>query len=189
MKAIMSLRSFRNLTNYPAGQTLSAESILEFHAARLLLLLHICGRNGELEGLTKLAKLDFFVRYPSFFARACRHLKKPVPQVPETIEAAMVRHHYGPWDHRYYHVLSFLEGANLVQVRKTGGSAYHFTLTKTGAATAQRIGAQPAFAEMIQLMRQVRSVLGPRNGENLKQLIYFLFDAEVADRPLGEVIR
>ncbi len=55
---------------YPAGLPLTADQITEFHAARLMLLLHLCGVKNRIEGLTKLAKLDFFVRYPAFFLRA-----------------------------------------------------------------------------------------------------------------------
>ena len=46
---------------------LAADDIVEFHAARLLLLMEICGVKGRIDGLTKMAKLDFFSRYPDFF--------------------------------------------------------------------------------------------------------------------------
>jgi hypothetical protein len=180
--------SVRNLRDYPAGRPLSADDVLEFHAARLLLLLHVCGRDGEIEGLTKLAKLDFFARYPAFFARACAHLNRPVPAVTDTIEASMVRHHYGPWDHRYYHVLSYLEATGVVRVRKTGANAYRFTLTERGGETAARLAQREAFAPLRDHMRQVRAVLGTRSGDTLKKLIYTLFREEVAERPLGETI-
>ncbi|MDP9349932.1 MAG: hypothetical protein M3P51_00080 [Chloroflexota bacterium] len=168
---------------------MSAEDVVEFHAARLLLLLLHCGKEGEVDGLTKLAKLDFFVRYPAFFARACKHLGKPVPPVQDIVEAEMVRHHYGPWDHRYYHVLSFLEGSGLVHVRKFGANAYRFTLTETGRGAAERLSERESFVTMRDHMRRVRAVLGNRKGDTLKKLIYELFSEEVAERPLGEVIR
>jgi hypothetical protein len=181
--------SVRNLRDYPAGRPLSADDVLEFHAARLLLLLHMCGRNGEIKGLTKLAKLDFFARYPAFFARACAHLGRPVPMVTEAIEASMVRHHYGPWDHRYYHVLSYLEATDVVRVRKTGASAYRFSLTERGGETAARLAKRDAFTSLRDHMGQVRTILGTRSGDTLKKLIYTLFRAEVAERALGETIR
>jgi hypothetical protein len=183
------MHSFRNLHNYPAGHPLSAEDVVEFHAARLLLLLHLCGKEGEVDGLTKLAKLDFFARYPAFFARACAHLHKPIPYVSAGVEAEMVRHHYGPWDHRYYHVLAYLEGSGLVRVRKEGASGYRFTLTELGKSAATRLSAQEAFSEIAEHMRRVKSVLGDRKGDTLKRLIYELFSKEVAERPLGEAIR
>src|SRR5450759_2243220 len=128
-----SMRSIRNLRSLPAGRSLLAEDLLEFHAARLLLLMRYCGAANRIDGLTKLAKLDFFVRYPAFFASACEALGKEAP--PDAlggVEAPMVRHHYGPWDKRYYHVLAFLEGAGLVTVttaRGAGAVSYtHLTL-------------------------------------------------------------
>jgi hypothetical protein len=182
------MKSIRNLANYPAGRPLVSDEIVELHAARLLLLLHHCGTKGRIDGLTKLAKLDFFVRYPAFFARACEALKAPVSGLPESSESAMVRHHYGPWDHRYYHVLAYIEGRGLVTVTKESARSYRFQLTPSGTAAAQELAKQPSFAELGQLMKRVKSVLGKRPGSALKDLIYQLFVPEVAERKLGEVI-
>jgi hypothetical protein len=183
------MHSFRNLHSYPAGHPLSAEDVVEFHAARLLLLLLLCGKDGEIDGLTKLAKLDFFARYPTFFARACAHLRRPIPSIESGIEAEMVRHHYGPWDHRYYHVLAYLEGSGLLRVGRSGASGYRFTLTELGQEAASRLSAKEAFATLADHMRNVKAVLGDRKGDTLKKLIYELFSKEVAERPLGEAIR
>ncbi len=30
----------------------------------------------------------------------------------------MIRHHYGPWDKRYYHILAYLESKQLIQIVK-----------------------------------------------------------------------
>jgi hypothetical protein len=56
--------------NAPVSLPLSADNIVEFHAARILLLISLCGTSNRIDGLTKMAKLDFFVRYPNFFAVA-----------------------------------------------------------------------------------------------------------------------
>jgi hypothetical protein len=186
---MMPMRSIRNLSNYPAGRPLTADDVLEFHAARLLLLLHLCGKDGEIDGLTKLAKLDFFVRYPAFFARACEHLKRPTVAVDETIEASMVRHRYGPWDHRYYHLLAYLEATDAIEVQKSGAKSFRFALTEPGTAAAARLASRESFLSLRDHMIRVRKVLGSRNGDSLKRLIYSLFQKEVAERPLGDVIR
>lgn len=183
------MRSARNLKSYPAGRPLGADDVLEFHAARLLLLLHLCGKDGAIEGLTKLAKLDFFARYPAFFARACEHLGRPKVAVDDSVEATMVRHHYGPWDHRYYHLLAYLEATESIEVRKSGAKAFRFSLTERGTAIATALAARDQFGSLSDHMRQVKKVLGPRNGESLKKLIYAIFQNEVAERPLGDVIR
>ena len=47
----------------------------ELHAARLLVLLDAfaeSGQDGAIEGLTKLAKLDFLLRYPVMLERALK---------------------------------------------------------------------------------------------------------------------
>lgn len=183
------MQSLRNLKDFPAGTPLLAEEVLEFHAARLLLLIHICGKQDTIDGLTKLAKLDFFARYPGFFARACAHLGKPVTPVTDSVEASMVRHHYGPWDHRYYHVLAFLEATQTVRIEKTGAAAYRFSLTELGSAIAERLAHQQSYHPLRDHMRRIRSVLGRKSGDTLKRLIYALFQKEVAERPLGEEIR
>lgn len=101
----------------------------------------------------------------------------------------MVRHHYGPWDHRYYHVLAYLEGSGLVRVSKSGANGYRFILTDLGKEAATLLSAKDAFSTLADHMRNLKTVLGNRRGDTLKKLIYELFSKEVAERPLGEVIR
>lgn len=187
------MRSIRNLATFPAGRALVSDDLVEFHAARLLLLLRICGgRRGRIAGLTKLAKLDFFIRYPEFFSRASRSLGVSDSGVNAEksgmIESVMIRHHYGPWDRRYYHVLAYLEGKQLLSVKKAGAKTYEFELSATGTEAANALMQSPAFNELISHTRDVASVLGMKSGSALKELVYQIFDEEIASRPLGEVI-
>lgn len=183
------MNSIRNLGALPAGRALISDDILEFHAARLLLVVRVCGISNRIDGLTKLAKLDFFVRYPAFFADACRALHEPVPEVGGAVEAPMVRYHYGPWDKRYYHVLAFLEGTRLLSVAPQPNGSYRFSLTEDGLQRANALLNAPAFAPLVAHMGSVKRVFGSKSGDTIKKLIYQLFDAEVALRLLGEVIR
>jgi len=50
----------------------------EFHLSRLLLLLQACGKksNKPVDGIMKLAKLDFLLRYPNCLVRVLKELKK-----------------------------------------------------------------------------------------------------------------
>jgi hypothetical protein len=178
------MKAFRNLGSVPAGATLTADDVLEFHAARLMLLLLVCGgRRRTISGLTKLAKLDFFVRYPSFFSEVV----KKVVDDSDPVESAMVRHHYGPWDHRYYHVLAYLEGKRLVNVSHAG-RGFSFALTPEGSRTAEQLADMTSFGELTNHIRQVGDALGDLSGNQLKQLIYNSFREQVVDRALGEVI-
>ena len=177
------------LDRYPAGLPLTADQITEFHAARILLLLHLCGVKNRIVGLTKLAKLDFFVRYPDFFQRAARHLEKQAVQTAvDTVESTMVRHHYGPWDARYYQILAFLEGRELIAVVRDE-KTFIFSLTEAGFGLAKRLTGEPAYQDLCTHMKAVKKFLGNKSGEVLKTLVYELFDEEVAKLPLGQVIQ
>ena len=58
------MKSLNRIGTFPVSLPLAADDILEFHAARLLLLLSICGVSGRIDGLTKMAKLDFLCTLP-----------------------------------------------------------------------------------------------------------------------------
>jgi hypothetical protein len=188
------MKSFANTGTIAAGEPLAAENITELHAGRLLLLVRFCGVTGkdsgvsQIEGLTKLAKLDFFVRYPDALVRAAAHLKKSVSTVSSSIESPMVRHHYGPWDKRYYQVLPFLEARKLISVTQQG-ETITFSLTELGKQVAEQLGNRSEFKELRQQMGEVKKVLGNKSGNYIKNLIYEIFTDEVADRQLGELIR
>src|SRR5882724_10216585 len=111
------LKSLNRLGTRSAGLPLPADDIVEFHAARLILLINLCGTANRINGLTKMAKLDFFARYPDFFD-AARGQSDGSVETPSPVEAAMVRDHYGPWDKRYYHILAHLEAKRLITVTK-----------------------------------------------------------------------
>lgn len=182
------MKSLRQLYREPTALPLIADDVTELHAGRLLLLLKICGQSGRIEGLTKLAKLDFFVRYPAFFARAAKFLKKPVSIATNEIDSEMVRHHYGPWDKRYYSVLPFLESHKLITVSKEG-SAFVFSLTEEGKIAAKTLEKRPEFSMQTGQMRQVKKLFGHMKGVTLKDLVYEVFDEEVGQKQLGEVIQ
>jgi hypothetical protein len=187
------MKSIANLGHQPAGDTLLADDILEFHAARLLLLVSICGTKKKttglmrLDGLTKLAKLDFLVRYPEFYEKLAKHLKKDPTTSIRTIESSMVRFHYGPWDDRYYHILAYLEGKRLLEVTKDK-STYQFGLSELGTVIAETFAASVAYADLVQHIHLVRDLVGKMTGTPLKTLIYEVFGKEVVDRKLGEPI-
>jgi len=181
------MRSFPHIGEVPAAQPLAADEILELHASRLLMLLRFAGTANRIEGLTKLAKLDFFVRYPDAFDRMAAYLRKTLRATTSTIESPMVRHHYGPWDRRYYQILPFLEARGLIQVQRRD-AAFVFELTKSGKQIADSLSKEPAFVAQCEQMRQVKKLLGPKTGSAIKKLIYKVFKEEVTERPLGEVI-
>lgn len=135
------MKSVNNIDTISIGHTISSDDLIEFHASRLLLLIAICGKRDlerkqkKIEGFTKLAKLDFFIRYPEFFMKASYHLGKIEKVKDITTESKMIRFHYGPWDKRYYEVLPYLQAKNLLEIQKVSNT-YNFYLTDTGMVIA-----------------------------------------------------
>lgn len=188
------MESLKTIDSLSTGRTLIADDLIEFHASRLLLLVMLCGIQNRavgtyrIEGLTKLAKLDFFVRYPEFFQRAAAHFNVSVNATAAPADSKMIRFHYGPWDKRYYQVIPYLEARNLLTVAKVGNS-YHFSLTPKGSAIGQQLNADPAFASLAARMKEVKRVLGARSGSSLKDLVYALFEEEVGAKKLNTTIQ
>ncbi len=156
--------------------------------ARLLLLIEAFSRgNRVLEGRTKLAKLDFLIRYPSYFARAIQIRRPELADATEKpkpdLESRMVRYRYGPWDPAYYAVLGRLIGKGLVRPAPfSRGIGYR--ATEEGRAISRALSDESAWrdtAERIKLLRQHFNL----TGTNLKKFIYEHFP-EVAQASWGE---
>lgn len=188
------MRSINRIGTRPASLPLSADDVVEFHAARLLLLLSVCGVAGRIDGLTKMAKLDFFARYPDFFEVAAVRMPASSGEAARdetgdsAIESAMVRHHYGPWDKRYYHVLAHLEARGLINVTKEG-KTYRLALTDLGKQRAKALASAPSFSGLTERMRRIKKIFGGKSGTFLKDHIYKIFDEEVGRRPMGQMIK
>lgn len=189
------MKSIKHLSNVPAGTAVTSDSLVEYHALRLILIILLCGvrerQTGRrrIDGLTKLAKLDFFVRYPDFFKQAAEELGISVEYEDSVPEPQMVRYHYGPWDHRYYQVLPYLEARGIVEVKKDPvKNQYKFYLNPHGVEIAEKVAQMEEFLDLAAHVRKVKNVLGNKTGNQLKELIYRVFDEEVAQRKRGDAI-
>lgn len=163
------------------------------HLGRLLILIDaFAGKagKGKIEGLTKLAKLDFLLRYPAFLERAVRARGSIADVIVEdfersSIEARMVRFKYGPWDHRYRRFLNILAGRGLVQVHRSGRTII-IAPTERGREAAGMLVEEPEFSGIKQ-----RAALLKRHMDltatNLMDFIYRHFP-EVASLRMGETI-
>lgn len=96
----------------------------EYHTARLLLLVDsVTAVAGLLDGLTKLAKLDFLVRYPSMLRRLLDEDDATFAGSPDArlvpvdapVESRMMRYKYGPWDDSYYVLIGAMISRGLVE--------------------------------------------------------------------------
>jgi hypothetical protein len=178
----------------PLHRAYDPDDVLDFHASRLLILLLICGqgRLPSIQGRTKLAKLDFFLRYPLFLERAEQQLAqqgdphRAYRATGAEVEAPMIRYRYGPWDPRYRQFLAFLEARSLIRITKTPPEKV--TLTAAGRKLAEILAGQPAFSSLIARCHAMIGNLADMNGTALKEFIYRIFRAEVADLGLRQVI-
>ncbi len=125
----------------------------ELDAARLLLLLDAFseGRASEaIEGLTKLAKLDFLLRYPVMLERALTAKGKSTREVAIddherfSVESEMVRYRFGPWDHRYRERLNGLVARGLVSIA-IAGRTVNISVTELGKTQARALASETLF--------------------------------------------
>lgn len=187
------MKSIKNIGKTAAGLSVTADEIIEFHAARVLLLISMCGNKSKesdghsIEGLTKLAKLDFFIRYPSFFNRIAEYLQKDAQIKSEEVESKMIRFHYGPWDKRYYQVLPYLEARGIIKIEKNN-KQYIFSLTKLGEDLAKQLKKNKKYSDVVGKMKVVGKTFRDTSGSRLKDLIYEVFKSEVANKNLDEII-
>lgn len=187
------MKSLANIGQQPVGEPLIADDILELHAARLVLLIAICGVKkketglARLDGLTKLAKLDFLTRYPDFYEKLAKHFGVESRTSLRHVESSMIRFHYGPWDDRYYHILGYLESRGLIVVDKER-STFRFGLTSAGTEIALRLSTEKSFGELAMHIKRVKSLVGKFTGSKLKDTIYEVFGEEVVERRIGESI-
>lgn len=157
--------------------------------ARLLLLIDAFSTaRSSLEGRTKLAKLDFLLRYPLFLRRALS-VRAPEQGWPlsgpheENIENRMIRYRYGPWDPSYFALLGRLFGKGLVElVPIRGGLGYR--TTNQGSQLAARLAATEPWTETQALIGLLKRHFN-LSGSTLKAFVYEHFP-EVTAAKWGE---
>ncbi len=161
---------------------------LEFHAARLLLLLyHSRGRTKKIEGRTKLAKMDFLVRYPTYLVEAAR-IKKVQTDIRISVkaESRMIRYKYGPWDIKYYDIFAYISAKGFVKIEPNKSKGDVFYLTEKGELAASELQG-PEFEEINDRCSLVHELFGNSSGSTIKDFIYSYF-TNVVDRPIGAEI-
>jgi hypothetical protein len=179
----------------PLHEPWDPDDSVDFHAARLLVLLRQCGSGTKpgIDGRTKLAKLDFLLRYPTFLERALHHLRDTGASTTEwtavgaEIEAPMIRYRYGPWDPRYRQFLAFLLARKLITI--TTAKPERVQLTAAGRRAADDLSARSSFQPLIDRCAAMTPGLSTMTGTALKDLVYDLFPSEVGDLPYWTEIR
>jgi hypothetical protein len=163
-----------------------------YHQGRVLLLIDtMAGKNGMLDGLTKLAKLDFLLRYPVFLKQVADSGKirglildgetSPTREEERAVESRMIRYKYGPWDDRYYVIIGALVGRGLVEY-VPGRGRVALRPTQGGRAIATVLASDPAWRRTAARCAVLRKAFARTSGNALKDLIYQELP-DVVDRP------
>lgn len=166
----------------------------EFHLSRLLLLLQACGKknNKPVDGIMKLAKLDFLLRYPNCLVRVLKALRKDSlaegisEEERNTIEARMIRFRFGPWDDRYRKWISLLVAKRLAQTFLEGRTV-KIVLTEKGLELAETLGKRTEFHDLSARSKIISIAVGDYNATKLKDFIYNVFP-EITTMKWGEEI-
>jgi hypothetical protein len=166
----------------------------DFHVARLVLLLKAAaGRSDKpVQGIMKLAKMDFLLRYPNCLVRALRAIGKEIEaqKIPEeerdTIEARMIRFRYGPWDKRYRRWIGLLVSKGLAHTYLDGRTV-NVRLTPAGIDVAARLAELDEFRQLANRSHIVASMFGNYSATKLKDFVYKVFP-EIVDMQWGRHI-
>lgn len=174
---------------------------LAYHQARVLLLVASVARTqghaGKLDGLTKLAKLDFLVRYPALAPAVLDrlapneerlHLSQEDTEVPTDVEAPMTRYKYGPWDDKYYAVIGALVGRGLLRYTRGQRGSVALAPTADGKRLAAEMASSRQWAPISERCLAIAQASTGLTGNALKDLIYQRL-ADLMDRPYRQVIQ
>jgi hypothetical protein len=172
----------------PSPATVTEESI-EFHATRILFLMKYTGssRTYRIIGRMKIAKLDFFVRYPTYLEKAAKILIQELPHFSETYapESRMIRFKYGPWDEKYYDIFAYLLSKGMIEIEPSKRGDV-FKLTNKGKAAIEELEG-PEFNEIVKRCKLTKRLFGSKTGTYMKNFIYVNFP-EVVGKEAGEEI-
>ncbi|RQU90598.1 hypothetical protein DF053_03670 [Burkholderia cepacia] len=161
----------------------------DLHAARILVLLRAFSEGadgGPIEGITKLAKLDFLIRYPVMLERALIARGKSTRDVQledhemYSVESKMVRYRFGPWDHRYRDFLNVLAAKGLISLSIEGRTIV-ISLTDDGHRISEALVQDPLFEATARRARSLKRNVD-LSATNLMRFIYETFPEVVSLR-------
>ncbi|WP_017232054.1 hypothetical protein [Pandoraea sp. B-6] len=177
------------------------ENMDDFHLARLLVLLGSADARKStaltkakaVEGITKLAKLDFLLRYPTRLERALSKLGLDAsvadvhPRERTSIETKMVRFRYGPWDGRYRRWLGLLAARGLITLGLQGNTV-QIGLTPAGRELAEGFRTDRMYSDLSRRADIVLKSVGAMSATRLKDFVYEAIP-EIVDMKWGEEIQ
>lgn len=173
---------------------------LAYHQSRILLLVEAVaaepGHARKLDGLTKLAKLDFLLRYPALATIILDelsanderlHIDDADRLTPTEVADPMIRYKYGPWDDRYYPVVGALVSRGLLKYARGRRGSVALVPTAAGRQLAASLRSDRAWQEIADRCQAVAQASAGLTGNVLKNRIYERL-ADLMDRPHREMI-
>lgn len=173
---------------------------LVYHQTRVLLLVRAVAREpgnaGKLDGLTKLAKLDFLVRYPALAPVVLDgldetddglHLTEEDVAEPTNVADPMTRYKYGPWDDKYYPIIGALVARGLLRYARGRRGSVALVPTPLGRSLADDLATDPTWTDVVDQCAAVARASAGMTGNALKGAIYQRLE-QLMDRPHREVI-
>lgn len=168
----------------------------DLHLIRLLILIHsfnLASKDRRIEGITKLAKMDFLLRYPTVLETALLQLGIN-PDIVRTkyyeennVESKMVRYKYGPWDFDYRRYLYILISKNLVIMYKFKNTNV-IEITDSGINVVTPALDQDIFLDLVQRSKIVVKYFGNMTAMKLKNMMYDLLP-NLSSMKFGEYIK
>ncbi|MCR2764987.1 hypothetical protein NQ152_15890 [Microbacterium sp. zg.B48] len=184
-----------------AEHLVALQEDLAYHQTRVLLLVVAVstadGHARKLDGLTKLAKLDFLTRYPALASRVLRdlsphdarlHISGTEALAPTDVEDPMIRYKYGPWDDRYYPVIGSLVGRSLLKYVRGRQGSVALAPTPAGKRFAADVASLPQWRAVGDRCEAIAEASAGLTGNGLKELIYRSL-ADLMNRPHRELIK
>lgn len=171
---------------------------VELNIIRILILIDkMAGRNHKqtIDGINKLVKLDFLLRYPVALERALTKLKEDqdIPKINiqvyerESVEANLMHFNYGPWDSRYRRFLTILEAKSLIAYI-ISGKTVKVSITHTGHKTVEDISSFSEFHNYVVRSGLIKRHFGSYSSKKLINLFYDVFP-EMVTMAQGEEIK
>lgn len=166
------------------------------HLSRILILLYTMGgrnRTNPINGITKLVKLDFLLRYPLYLEKALLTIGAKTEEIElleherKSVESSMIRYLYGPWDPRYRNFINQLIGKGLAKVDFEGRTIL-ISLTSKGVEKTREFIQEDIFQDIVLRTKILNRHFKKYGATKLKNFIYDTFP-EIVSLKLGEEIK
>lgn len=156
---------------------------------RMLILLDTFagrGKNGKVQGITKLAILDFLLKYPAALDKVLEkqeregnkaiNKKRVILQSYEinSIDARMMKFNFAPWDLKYRRIVSILKAKDLIQIDIEGKKVV-LGISNKGIDISRKLSDFNNYEYMAVRSKIIKTVFGNWSQRKLIDMMYLTF--------------